>query len=144
MSNDWLKKFKVETKLAHESLTKWDGLTIGYETRKIEEDRTKDKTPADFAKDEQYYVASARTFVDWYSILSLSTGYTFPKEIKAKITYKYDLVHENRSEYENEGFKVELEKKFGKTTLSASYNSKQDADDIKCNDYTKVQFRTVF
>lgn len=139
--NDWLKKFKVETKLAHEALTKWDGLTVAYETRKIEEDRTKDKTPADFTKDEQYYVASARTFVDWYSILSLSTGYTFPKEIKGKVTYKYDLAHEKVSEFDDDGLRVELEKKIGKTTISASYNTK-DKDEGK--NYTKVMFKTVF
>lgn len=140
-NNDWLKKFKVETKLAHEALTKWDGLTVAYETRKIEEDRTKDKTPADFTKDEQYYVASARTFVDWYSILSLSTGYTFPKEIKGKVTYKYDLAHEKVSDYDDDGLRVELEKKIGKTTISASYNTK-DKDEGK--NYTKVMFKTVF
>ncbi len=41
--NDWLKKFKVETKLAHESLTKWDGLTIGYETKKSKKVKLKTK-----------------------------------------------------------------------------------------------------
>lgn len=138
--NDWLKKFKVETKLSHESLTKWDGLTVAYETRKIEEGKT-NYTPSDLTKDEQYYVASARTFIDWYSLLSLSTGYTFPKEIKGKVTYKYDLAHEAVSDYENDGLKVELEKKIGKTTINASYNSK-DSDEGK--NYTKVVVKTVF
>lgn len=139
-NNDWLAKIKLETKLSHESLPKWDGLTFKYESRKIENSKI-NYTPSDLTKNEQYYVASARTFVEWYSVLTLSTAYTFPLEIKGNLTYKYDLNHENRSDFEDDRLKVELEKKIGKTTINASYN-KKDKDNGA--EYTKVGFKTVF
>lgn len=138
--NDWIKKFNIETKLQVTELKKWDGLTVKYEMRQIEASKTKD-TPSDLTKDGQYYVAAARTFVDWYSILDLSTEFKIPFGIKTKVTYKYDLTHEKRSEFENDGIRVELEKKIGLTTINASYNTK-DTDNGR--DYTKVVFKTVF
>lgn len=138
--NDWLEKIKLETKFEAKSSTKWDGLTASYEKRRLESQKT-DYVPSDLTKDEQYYVASERTFISWYSILTLSTGYNFPLDIKTKLTYKYDLAHKGFAEFENDGIKVEIEKKIGKTTINASYNTK-DSDNGK--NYAKVMFKTVF
>lgn len=138
--NDWLEKIKLETKFEAKSLTKWDGLTASYETRRLESQKT-NYVPSDLTKDEQYYVADERTFINWYSIITLSTGYNLPLDIKTKLTYKYDLAHKGYSEFEDDGIKVELEKKIGKTTISASYNTK-DSDNGK--NYAKVMFKTVF
>ncbi|TDT68523.1 hypothetical protein EV215_1590 [Hypnocyclicus thermotrophus] len=138
--NDWLKKFYAETKLEAKSLKNWDGLTVNYETRKLEEGKT-DYTPSDLNQDEQYYVASEKSFIDWYSILTFTTGYKLPFDIQTNFTYKYDLAHKNTSEFEDDAMKVELEKKIGITTINASYN-KQDGDEGE--DYTKVSFKSVF
>lgn len=137
--NDWLEKIYVESKFDTDKLKDWDGITAKYEMRKIEKSKT--EKVDDPSKDSQYYVASERSFVNWYTIITLSTEYKFPYDIKGKFTYKYDLTHQNTSEWEDDGLKIELEKKIGITTINASYNKQ---DDDEGDDYLKISFKSVF
>lgn len=137
--NDWDHRIYGETKFVLPQLDGFE-LVVAGETQKIEEDKF-DTTELD--KDSKYYVASDKAFIDWYTFLRFAVGYEFSWGLRADLSVKYDLSHNEISKYEDDAIKLELSQPVGEySTLKASYNAKHP--DHSSNECISLKLQTLF
>lgn len=137
--NDWDHRIYGETKFVLPQLDGFE-LVVSGETRKIEEGKF-DTT--EFDKDSQYYVASEKAFIDWYTITRLAAGYEFQFGLRIDASVKYDINHNEISKYEDDAIKIELTQPVGEySTLKASYNAKHP--DHSSNECISLNLQTLF
>lgn len=139
--NDWKNRLYAETELAVPALEDF-AVTVSLESQNIE-DGVLDGITADSLEEDldARYVENGKK-IEWYTFATVSTGYDFPFSIRGDVTLKFDLVHQEISEYEDDALLVELSRPLTKyTTLKASYN-KQDSDHGE--NYSSLMFETLF
>jgi len=139
--NDWKNKVYAETKLITPELEGFEVL-VKLESQNIEEEKLP-TNPGDLDENlDAKYVENGQ-FIDWYTIVTLETGYDFPYGIHGDLTIKYDLNHNEISRYEDDALKVGLSKPLSdRTTLKASYNSKHP--DYNSEEYVSLMLETLF
>ena len=98
--------------------------SVKLETMKVEKDLH--VLPDDIEEDSKYYRAYNYGFIDWYTLLHLTTSYDLPYGIRGDLGVIYDLNHNKVSPFEDYALKIGLAKAFTKySTLKAEYNKKE-------------------
>jgi hypothetical protein len=139
--NDWDQKIYAETKFVLPQLEGFE-LKVSGETQRLE-DWVYDETPDNLDKDEQYYHADSKSFIDWYTLVTVSAGYEFSFGLRTDLSLIFDLNHQEISQYEDNALKLELSQPLNNySTLKAAYNAKHP--DHSSKECISLKLETLF
>lgn len=138
--NDWDQRFYGETKFILPQLDGFE-LVVAGEAQKLEDGKY--DAGQNHAEDSKYYVARKKAFIDWYTIMRFAVGYEFSWGLRADLSVKYDLNHNEISKYEDDALKIELAQPVGDySTLKASYNARHP--DHSSKECISLKLQTLF
>lgn len=138
--NDWQNRFYAETKLLVPGVDNFE-TKVSLESQYLEDDVYPDLDGLDENLNAKYVVAGKN--IEWYTLTTISTGYTLDYGIRLDLSFKYDLNHGEISKYEDDAIKLEMSKEISDfTTLKASYNSKHP--DYSSEQFVNVMLETLF
>jgi len=139
-NNDWQKRAYAETKLIIPEVENFE-LTLSVEAQELEEGVYPDLEDLDKELNARY-VAKGK-LIEWYTFALITAAYDFPYGIRADLSLKYDLNHNEISKYEDDALKLELSKILNEyTTLKGSYNSKHP--DYSSEQFINIGLETLF